>query len=232
MSIKCCFLSIRWYNGVEVESMNYTKTIREYCLQNKGDLFDVSYMKDRYFEMVPYKTLLKILNRLEEEKILTCVAKGVYLINKENWSLEEAIENRYVADGRGMFAGYSLYSDLKITDYYPGYNEIYTNRLDVHFKTIGAYRLTKIDVRYTPQVVSIITLLDCIEKGHSIIDANVIKLHEIIDAMALDYSEAAFLTVIHAAPYHYSTIVTLKELLDKKGIDNNCMTIFERHKME
>ena len=34
--------------------MNYTKTIRNYCLQNKGDLFDVSYMKDSYFEMVPY----------------------------------------------------------------------------------------------------------------------------------------------------------------------------------
>lgn len=36
--------------------MNYTKTIREFCLQNKGDLFDVSYMKDKYFEMVPYDT--------------------------------------------------------------------------------------------------------------------------------------------------------------------------------
>lgn len=53
-------------------------------MQNKGDLFDVSYMKDKYFEMVPYKTLLKILNRLEEEKILTCVSKGVFLICKED----------------------------------------------------------------------------------------------------------------------------------------------------
>ena len=33
-------------------------------------------------------------------------------------------------------------------------------------------------------------------------------------------------------PYHCSTIVTLKELLDKKGIENNCMSIFKRHKME
>ncbi len=69
---------------MEELNTNYTKTIREFCLQNKGDLFDVSYMKDKYFEMVPYKTLLKILNRLEEEKILTCVSKGVFLICKED----------------------------------------------------------------------------------------------------------------------------------------------------
>ena len=111
--------------------MNYTKTIREFCLQNKGDLFDVSYMKDKYFEMVPYKTLLKILNRLEEEKILTCVSKGVFLICKEGRSLEDAIEERYVEGGRGMFAGYSMFNDLEITDYYPDYNEIYRLRKSI-----------------------------------------------------------------------------------------------------
>ena len=212
--------------------MNYTKTIREFCLQNKGDLFDVSYMKDRYFEMVPYKTLLKILNRLEEEKILTCVSKGVFLICKEGRSLEDAIEERYVEGGRGMFAGYTMFNDLEITDYYPDYNEIYTNRLNVRFKTIGTYKLTKIDAPFTPKVVSMITLLDCIEKGHKIIDYIIFRLREIIDAMAQDYSEAVFMMVIQVAPYHYSTIVTLKEILDTKGIENDCLRIFERYKMK
>lgn len=32
--------------------MNYTRTIREFCLQNKGEIFDVSYMGDKYFEIV------------------------------------------------------------------------------------------------------------------------------------------------------------------------------------
>ena len=47
--------------------MNYTKTIREFCLQNKGDLFDVSYMKDTYFEMVPYKTLVWLFLRIQKK---------------------------------------------------------------------------------------------------------------------------------------------------------------------
>ncbi len=47
--------------------MNYTKLVREYCKNNSGAIFDVSKLKDIEFAEVPYKTLLKILNRLEEE---------------------------------------------------------------------------------------------------------------------------------------------------------------------
>ena len=48
--------------------MNYTKTIRKYCLSNPETVFDASNMMQTHFAMVPYKTLLKILNRLEEKK--------------------------------------------------------------------------------------------------------------------------------------------------------------------
>lgn len=60
--------------------MNYSKTIREYCLQNKRNVFDVSYEMITHFDMVPYKTLLKILNRLEEEGIIEKYSKGLYII--------------------------------------------------------------------------------------------------------------------------------------------------------
>ena len=48
--------------------MAYTKQVREYCLKNQGAVLDVSLVKDGEFSEIPYKTLLKILNRLEEEK--------------------------------------------------------------------------------------------------------------------------------------------------------------------
>ncbi len=44
--------------------MNDTKTLREFCLQNKGKIFDAQYELETRFLLVPYKTLLKILNRL------------------------------------------------------------------------------------------------------------------------------------------------------------------------
>lgn len=40
--------------------MNYTKTIKEFCLQNKGNIFDVQCEMETRFTMVPYKTVLKI----------------------------------------------------------------------------------------------------------------------------------------------------------------------------
>ncbi|MCR4962958.1 MAG: hypothetical protein K6B40_03665 [Firmicutes bacterium] len=169
--------------------MNYTKTIREFCLQNKGDIFDVSFMKDAYFEMIPYKTLLKILNRLEEEDVISCVAKGVYLINEEGRDLDDAIIDRFISNGHGMYSEYTMFNDLEITSYQNEFIEIYTNKLSTRIKTIGKYQLTRIDIPFTPQIVSVITLLDCIEKGHSIIDANIIKLRDIIESLAQEYSD-------------------------------------------
>ena len=63
--------------------MNYTKLVREYCKNNSGAIFDVSKLKDTEFAEVPYKTLLKILNRLEEEGLLKPVSKGVYFIGEK-----------------------------------------------------------------------------------------------------------------------------------------------------
>lgn len=55
--------------------MSYTKQVREYCLNNQGTILDVSLVKDSEFSDIPYKTLLKILNRLEEEKLISGILK-------------------------------------------------------------------------------------------------------------------------------------------------------------
>jgi hypothetical protein len=62
---------MRYNIDVEGEIMNYTQTLREFCKQNQGHIFDVQYEQNHRFSLVPYKTLLKILNRLEEEKIVS-----------------------------------------------------------------------------------------------------------------------------------------------------------------
>ena len=63
--------------------MAYTKQVREYCLKNQGAVLDVSLVKDGEFSEIPYKTLLKILNRLEEEKLIFGISKGVRKNGKE-----------------------------------------------------------------------------------------------------------------------------------------------------
>ena len=96
--------------------MNYTKLIREYCKNNSGAIFDVSKLKDTEFAEVPYKTLLKILNRFEEEGLLKPVSKGVYFIGEKPVD-EELIFDEYVDDRKGMFVGYQLFNDVGISNY-------------------------------------------------------------------------------------------------------------------
>lgn len=89
--------------------MNYTKTIRSFCLQNTGKIFDAQQMGNDYFSMVPYKTLLKVLTRLETEGILSPVSKGVYIINSDN-----AINMIYYQQGLASVCAMSMKAKLAL----------------------------------------------------------------------------------------------------------------------
>ena len=59
-------------------NLNYTKTIRSYCQNNEGTIIDVAQIAEDYFAMVPYKTLLKIFNRLRDERREICSNSFTY----------------------------------------------------------------------------------------------------------------------------------------------------------
>lgn len=58
--------------------MNYTKQVREYCEKHDNSLVDIAIVRDSVFADIPYKTLLKIFNRLEDEGVVNTVSKGIY----------------------------------------------------------------------------------------------------------------------------------------------------------
>ena len=51
-------------------------------------MLEVANVKEKEFADIPYKTLLKILNRLEEEQVITSVSKGIYFIGERYVSEE------------------------------------------------------------------------------------------------------------------------------------------------
>ena len=124
--------------------MTYPKQVREYCLNNQGTVLDVSLMKDSEFSEIPYKTLLKILNRLEEEKLISGISKGVYAIGKLNVQNEPDIMREYTENGKGMIVGSILYQGLGLSSYHPLVTEIYTNAMSSAHKNIGRFRLTRV----------------------------------------------------------------------------------------
>lgn len=209
--------------------MNYTKTIRNYCLENKGRIFDVSYLKEHSFEMVPYKTLLKILNRLVEEGILSDISKGIYLINQEGITLEAAVFNQYIAENRGMYTGYALYNQLGISSYKSDVIEIYTYLLSVPHKTIGPFKLTRLNLHFSEQTTSLVALLECLENCGKIKDLEIDRLLNLTFEAPKFYSDLNFSWITQDRKYKRATVNSLSEILKNLGVKNDCLGIFERN---
>ena len=206
--------------------MNYNKLVREYRKNNIGAFFDVSKLKDTEFSEVPYKTLLKILNRLEKEGLLKPVSKGVYFIG-EKLVDEELIFDEYVDDGKGMFVGYQLFNDVGISNYVDCKIEIYTNNIKTKQKSVGQYFLKKVDLEFDDDIVDLIALLEIIDVGYSMKGCDFMAYKKTVDILLQSYSDRGFEKIVKAIHYKYSTIKQLSELLKANSIDNNCIDTFE-----
>ena len=210
--------------------MNYTKTLREFCSQNQGHIFDIQYELNHRFSLVPYKTLLKILSRLEIEGIVSSLAKGVYITNSDQeLDIDQAIKEYYVDHFSGMMIGKELFNYYDIGDLDEDIIEIYTNRIISNNKTIGEYHLIKFDTYFYDEIVNLVTTLELIEKVSSISDINYIRYNEEKEFGATSYTDEIFKEIISHHKYKYSTIATLDSLLTKLSIENNALLIYKEH---
>ena len=210
--------------------MNYTKTLREFFSQNQGHIFDVQYEQNHRFSLIPYKTLLKILNRLEEEGIVSSIAKGVYIVNSDQeLDIDKAINDYYVERFSGMMIGKEMYNYYDIGDLDEDIIEIYTNKIISNNKSIGKYHLMKFDTYFYDEVVRLVTALELIEKVSTIKDINYIRYNEEKEAGVNSYTDEIFKEIITNHKYKYSTIATLDEMLDRFSIENNALSIYKEN---
>ncbi len=209
--------------------MNYTNTVREFCLNNKGSIFDVQYEQDKRFSLIPYKTLLKILNRLEDEKIVEKISKGVYLVTSDNSNLDKAIIEYYVNYFSGMLIGKQMYNYYDIGDSNEDIIEIYTNKVITNNKKIGNYQLIKFNTKFYDKVVGLITALELIEKVNNIKDINYIRYNEEREYGVSCYTDEIFKEIVENHHYKYSTIATLDVLLNELDIKNNAIKIYQEN---
>ena len=198
--------------------MDYTKTVRTFCLKNQNQLFDVSYMATNYFAVIPRKTLLKILSRLTDEGLLLPVSKGVFYIQGDRpFDLDRAVEEYYINGEHGMFVGYKMYNDLEVSDHTDGTVEIYTNRIGAAHKSIGKYHLTYADVVFDNYAKQLIQTLELTEHFTKIIDIDYIRLYNVRQSGIHRYLYYDIDRVTKAIPYSRPTLITFEELMTKAG---------------
>ena len=205
--------------------MNYSKTIREYCMQNPGMIFDMSYEHKKHFEMVPYRTFCKILNRIEEEGIIKTSSKGIYLINADNMP-EDPVIAFYANTGFGVVVGYHMYNRLGITTHNEKPIIIYTSVMETTTKNIGDdYKLVLFDTYFDPSVKKLIICLELIENRNKIIGIDLYKTNTILIDYLKSYYDSSLEQILKNHKYQYATIVTLDEMLGHLKIKNKALEI-------
>lgn len=206
--------------------MNYSKTIREYCLQNKGNVFDVSYEMKTHFDMVPYKTLLKILNRLEEEGIIKKYSKGLYIIINDE-PTQDPIISFYASDMNGVVVGYAMYNKYELTTHQEKPIVIYTRAMETTTKNIGDdYQLIRYPLFiFDNDFKSLIEALDIIENSPMIIDLDVGQMSNVICDLLQYYKDEVLRELIRYHKYQYSTLCTLERMLNDLHVPNKVMEV-------
>ena len=205
--------------------MNYTKQVREYCGKHSNGLIDISVVRNTVFADIPYKTLLKIFNRLEEEGIVKTVSKGVYSIGKKKID-ERKILSDYTSNGKGMVVGYSLFNKIGLTLYQDERIVIYTNVIMTKQKSIGNLLLKKVDLIFTDEIIDLVSLLEILDVGFGIRGGDYLTYRNVVELLAKTYTDDNFKQVIGAIRYKYSTIIKLHELLTRLNIKNACLDFF------
>ncbi|MCQ2797699.1 MAG: hypothetical protein MJ241_04535 [Bacilli bacterium] len=201
--------------------MNYSKTIREYCLKNPGMVFDMSYEREKHFSMVPYKTFCKILSRIEDEGILRTYSKGIYIINSDNTDVDPVIAF-YAREDCGIIVGNELFYSLGLTKIRTKPIVIYTNAMETTTKNIGDdYRLERFDYPYMDLISDMIILLELIENREKIKDLDLEKFNDAMFEYARRYKDMDMRDALKCHRYTYSTIFTVDQLLTGLGIKNN-----------
>lgn len=220
-------LSFKWTNiCFKGEEMNYTKTIRTYCLQNKGKIFDAGKMAEDYFSMVPYKTMMKVLNRLEEEEILQKVSKGVYFICDENTDIDDAIIGHYVGEKDGIIVGEKMWYQQGLINKEPDTIEIYTNKISQQHKNVGKYKLTYANLVYGTDICNIIRFLDALEKIDNKLNVDLEKYALLGEKCEYSYTDFRMKKILEEIDFQYATLITLSEMLRNNGYDGcNCLAI-------
>jgi len=206
--------------------VNYTKQVREYCENHVNSLVDISIVRDSVFADIPYKTLLKIFNRLEDDGIVLTVSKGLYSVGNKVVN-NKLILSRYTKNGKGMVVGYTLFNNIGLTIFKDDKIEIYTNAIVSKQKTIGDFLLKRVVLEFTGEIIDLISLLEILDVGFNMHGADVLSYKRITEMLAQTYCDDNFKKVIKAIRYMYSTVLKLSELLARLNIENSCLDIYQ-----
>lgn len=209
--------------------MEFTKTLRRYLSQRKGQIVDCAALHEGVFCVVPYKTLTKVISRFVRDGTLLTVSKGVYLVASDQAvDIDKAIGDYYAFMNDGMEIGSGLYRKLG----FPveiGKRELLTNVIASGSKNVGGYVIRGCGIRFFGQKEKwMVELLELLSNRSELMVIDPFLYTSQVQSHCRSYSDSVLEAVLKGRRYPMIVISRLSVLLSEMGVANHCMEIYER----
>ena len=211
--------------------MNQTETVRKYCHNFKGKLFDLNYLSKTIFDNIPLSNLRKYVTRFVEEGILFQVSKGIFVIGKPNQNIESLIINHYLFGfchiGCGIPSDKYLLFLEGIIEVEPPIKTIMSNKTFSN-RNINNIKIRSVDTAFDLEAGKLMKVLELIQ-CETMLEENerimwVVKIHEYLK----DYNDSYFRC--HNICYPRKVYLRLANLLNMMHISNRVMEIYDDKK--
>ena len=153
-------------------------------------------------------------SRLYRQSLCNTVSESAYYK-----TLERMCE--FTREGNGTVVGYALYNHLNLTTQVPKLIEVYSSLPEQQTKRIGSVRLTQKELKYSPEAVRMIQMLEVLKNYSEIQDLNQNQFIKLCEEFAPHYSDEVFGYVNSRIHYPKRTIAFLRSILDYYGVKNN-----------
>ena len=166
------------------------------------------------------------ISRLCRSGEIARVSKGIYCRPKKTrfgtvLPSERELVDLFTSGSNGVVVGYGLYNALGVTTQISKRQTAYSSVADERLKQMGNVTIRKYDLKYTPEIKSVIRMMELLHHYKEIQDVNVSAMIRSTEKLASEYTDEAFETVQKVIGYPKWTIAFLREILNFHRIPNH-----------
>ena len=182
--------------------------------------------REKYASTMSEVAFAQIISRLCRSGEIERVSKGIYCRPKKTrfgtvLPSEREIIDLFTAGSDGVLVGYGLYNALGVTTQISKRQTAYSSIAEEQLKQIGNVTIRKYELEYTPEVKSVIQLMELLHHYKEIQDINSTAMQRCTERLSSEYSESAFEIVQKTIGYPKWTIAFLREVLNYHHTPNN-----------
>lgn len=211
----------------------YTRDIKQWILSLREE--EIVLAKDayqKYFVGMKEATFYQLLARLNSEKYIAKIAKGLYYKPfKDDFNKlpsQEKLLNFFTNKNKnGMLVGTNMLNKYNIVSETSESFEIYTNLISIkttRYMSNLAIRNVNIDYK-NKKLTDLIETLEIIENIDKYDNVNYDALYDFLKNFAMNYDEDSLYKVLVARNYKKRNVSSLKIILDFFNVDNNLARI-------